>query len=125
MGQISADRHHLREATYWLSRTLALDPLHLWTHYLLALLWIEEGKTDEALRSLKKTVYIEPNFALGHFYLGRTYKNLGEIEKARKSFTAAKSLLGSTSLSETLQGAEAMTAQQLLTLVDRELDYEG
>lgn len=125
LGQISADRHHLPEAFYWLSRTLALDPLHLWAHYLLALLWIEEGRMDAALQSLKKTIYIDPNFALGHFYLGRIYKDQRQSEKARKSFATAKSLLGSSSLSQTLRGAKGMTTQQLLSLVDRELNYEG
>jgi len=125
LGQIAADRRHLREATYWLSRAIALEPLHLWAHYLLALSWIEESKIDEALQSLKKTVYIEPNFALGHFYLGRIYKKQGQIKKANKSFAAAKSLLASASFSETLQGAEEMTPRQLLALVDREMAYEG
>jgi len=125
LGQISADRHHLSEASHWLSRTLALDPLHLWAHYLLGLLWIEEGKIDEAFHSFKKAVYIDPNFVLGHFYLGRIYKEQGHKDKARKSLAVARNLLSSTSLSDALQGAEGMTAQQLLTLVDRELNYEG
>lgn len=124
LGQISADRHHLREAAYWLSRTLVLDPLHLGAHYFLGLLCIEEGKMNEAIQSLKKTIYIDSNFALGHFYLGKIYKDQGQIEKAYKSFASVKSLLGSASRSETLRGAEGITAQQLLTLIDRELDYE-
>lgn len=125
LGQISADRNHRREAVYWLSRTLELDPLHLWAHYLLGLLWLDDNKTDEALQALKRTVYIEPNFALGHFYLGRAYKHQGHAEKARRSFTTAKRLLDTHSLSEELQGAEAMTAHQLLSLVDKELGYDG
>ncbi len=125
LGQIAADRHHLSEAFHWLSQTLALDPLHLHAYYLLGLLWIEEGKIDEALQSFKKTIYIDPNFALGHFYIGRIYKEQGQIKKAQQSLALVKSLLGSTHLSDPLAGAEGMTAQQLLTLVDRELNYEG
>ena len=125
LGQIAADRHHLSEAFHWLSQTLALDPLHLHAYYLLGLLWIEEGKIDEALQSFKKTVYIDPNFTLGHFYIGRIHKEQGQIKEARKSLALVKSLLGSTHLSDPLAGAEGMTAQQLLTLVDRELNYEG
>jgi chemotaxis protein methyltransferase CheR len=125
LGQIAADRHHVPDACHWLSRTLALDPLHLWAHYLLALLRLHEGKMDEALRSLKKAVYIDPGFALGHFYLGRVYKEQGQVEKARTNFAAVKSLLGSNSLSGTLHGAEGMTPKQLLMLVERELSDEG
>ena len=125
LGQVAADRHHLGEATYWLNRTVALEPLNLWAHYLLGLLWIEEGKMDEALGALKKTVYIEPNFALGHFYLGRVLKSQGKMEKARRNFAIVKSLLASAPLSENLRGVEGMTSQQLLMLVDRELVHEG
>ncbi|MBI2210750.1 MAG: tetratricopeptide repeat protein [Deltaproteobacteria bacterium] len=125
LGKISADRHHLSEAFHWLSQTLALDPLHRHAYFLLGLLWIEEGKIDEALQSFQKTVYIDPNFALAHFYIGRIYKEQGQIKKARQSLALVKSLLGSTHLSDPLAGAEGMTAQQLLTLVDRELNYEG
>ena len=80
---------------------------------------------DEALGALKKTVYIEPNFALGHFYLGRVLKSQGKMEKARRNFAIVKSLLASAPLSENLRGVEGMTSQQLLMLVDRELVHEG
>ena len=125
LGQISADRHHLSEASHWLLRTLALDPLHLWAHYSLGLVWMEEGKTDAALQSFKKAIYIDPNFTLGYFYLGKIYRDRGQIEKARQSLGVAKRLLGSTSLSDTLQGTKGITARQLLTLVDRELSHEA
>jgi chemotaxis protein methyltransferase CheR len=125
LGQIAADRRHLAEATYWLSRTVEVEPLNLWAHYLLGLLWMEEDKADEALRALKKAIYIEPNFALGHFYLGRLHKSQGQIERARKDFSVARSLLASAPLSEDLRGADGMTGRQLLTLVDKELGYEG
>lgn len=121
LGQISADRHHLSEASHWFARTLALDPLQVWAHYLLGLLWIEEGKVEQARDCFKKAVYIDSNFVLGYFYLGRIYKQQGQKEKARKSLTVAKKLLGSTPLSDTLMGAEGMTVRQLLALVDQEL----
>ncbi|HEV8344071.1 MAG TPA: CheR family methyltransferase [Candidatus Binatia bacterium] len=125
LGQISADRHHLSEASHWLLRTLTLNPLHLWAHYFLGLIWIEEDKRDAALQSFKKAIYIDPNFALGYFYLGKIYKDQGQIEKARKSLAVTKRLLSSTPLSGTLPGANGITAQELLTLVDRELSHEG
>ena len=85
---------------------------------------MEEGKSDEALKALKKTIYIEPNFALGHFYLGRLHKSHGQIEKARKNFVVARSLLAAAPLSGELRGADGMTGRQLLTLVDKELGHE-
>lgn len=125
LGQIAADRRHLVEATYWLSRTVEAEPLHLWAHYLLGLLWMEEDKTDKALNALKKAIYIDPNFALGHFYLGRLHKSQGRIDKARKNFAVARSLLAAASPSEDLHGADGMTGRQLLTLIDKELAHEG
>jgi len=125
LGQIAADRHHLGEASYWLKRTTALDPLNLPAHYFMGLLWMEEGKTDDALAAMKKTVYIDPNFVLGHFYLGKIHKSRGQAQQARRSFAAVKSLLASAPLSDHLHGAEGITGRQLLTLVDKELVHEG
>jgi chemotaxis protein methyltransferase CheR len=125
LGQLAADRQHLAEAAYWLHRTIVLDPLNLWAHYSLALLWMEEGKMDEALGAFKKTIYIDQNFALGHFYLGKIHKAQGRTGPARRSFAAAKSLLASASLSENLRGADGITGRQLLTLVEGELADEG
>ena len=121
LGQIAADRQHLGEASYWLNRTIALDPLNLWAHYFMGLLWMEDGKLDEAQAAMKKTVYIDANFALGHFYLGKVHKAQGKPEQARRNFAVVKSLLAAAPLSENLSGAEGLTGRQLLTLVDKEL----
>jgi tetratricopeptide (TPR) repeat protein len=125
LGQIAADRHHLSEALHWLSRTLVLNPLHLWAHYLSGLVGLTEGKIEDATQSFKKTIYIDASFALGHFYLGRIYKGRGDLKKARKSFAAVKGLLNCTALSEALPCTEGMTTRQLLKLVDEELTHEG
>lgn len=125
LGQIAADRHHLSEALHWLSRTLVLNPLHLWAHYLLGLIGLNEGKIEEAMQSFKKTIYIDPSFSLGHFYLGRIYKGQGYLDKAHRSFAAVKGLLRSAGPSEALPCTEGMTATQLINLVDKELMHEG
>jgi chemotaxis protein methyltransferase CheR len=125
LGQIAADRQHLSEASFWLHRTTVLDPLNLGAHYFMGLLWMEEGKTDEALAAMKKTVYIDPNFALGHFYLGKIHKAQGKADQARRNFAVVKSLLAATSLSDNLHGAEGISGRQLLTLVNKELAHEG
>jgi chemotaxis protein methyltransferase CheR len=121
LGRIAADRQHLGEASYWLSRTIALDPLNLWAHYFLGLLWMEDGKLDEAQAAMKKTVYIDPNFALGHFHLGKVHQAQGKPEQARRNFAVVKSLLAASPLSENLSGTEGLTGRQLLMLVDKEL----
>jgi chemotaxis protein methyltransferase CheR len=121
LGRLAADRQHLPEAAYWLGRALALDPLNLWAHYFMALLWIEEGRLADALTALKKTTYIDPNFVLGHFYLGTIHKAEGRADQARKSFAVVKNLLAGPGASEDLSGADGISGRQLLVLVEREL----
>ena len=125
LGQLAADRRHMVEAGYWLNRTIALDPLNLWAYYSLALVRMEEGRMEEALGAIKKTIYIDPNFALGHFYVGQIHKAQGKAGPARKSFGVVKNLLAGASLSEDLSGAQGLTGRQLLLLVERELEHEG
>ena len=40
------------------------------------------GRHDEALEQLERTVELEPNFPLGHYWLGNTYEQLGRYEDA-------------------------------------------
>ncbi|HKA34412.1 MAG TPA: CheR family methyltransferase [Candidatus Binatia bacterium] len=124
LGRLAADRQHLPDAAYWLGRALALDPLNLWAHYFMALLWIEEGRLADALAALKKTTYIDPNFVLGHFYLGRIHKAEGRSEQARKSFAVVKNLLSGAGASQDLSGADGISGRQLLVLVEQELAHE-
>jgi len=124
LGRLAADRQHLTEAAYWLGRVLVLDPLNLWAHYFMGLLWIEEGRLADALTALKKTTYIDPNFVLGHFYLGRIHKAEGRPEHARKSFAVVKNLLSGAGAAQDLSGTDGISGRQLLVLVEQELAHE-
>ena len=52
----------------------------------MGIVYYETGKVEEAISSFKKAIYLNPDFALAHFYLGNIYWHLGEVNKALRSY---------------------------------------
>jgi tetratricopeptide (TPR) repeat protein len=83
------------EALAEIRRAEQLDPLSAFTatnviHRLIAL-----RRFDEALRQAEKSLELDPNLWLTHFYIGRTYSELGQLEDATAAWEKAASLPGS------------------------------
>jgi chemotaxis protein methyltransferase CheR len=85
----AADRGSLEEARGWLEAWNDEHPLDARAHFLGAVLLFRLGDDDEALRALRRLVYLESGFAMGHFYLGLTHERLGQLEQARRAFRNA------------------------------------
>ena len=54
-------------------------------HYELAKLLLRQGKKDESLQELEKTVQAWPNFAPAYYQLARLYRERGDTEKSNKA----------------------------------------
>jgi len=121
LGELATNRGHFTEAEHWLKRVLELDPLYLDAQYLLALLWLEGEKTFDALRAFQRTIYLDPNFPMAHFYLARLYRETGQQEKATKCLLAVKNLIATLPPDHEIPGGEGMTAHQLLGLAEQEI----
>ena len=50
------------------------------------MLYLKNGKSPEAIRSFKKAIRLDPGFADAHYYLGLTYKDLGQTKLALDKF---------------------------------------
>lgn len=49
----------------------------------------EAGQTDEAIKSLKNAVTLEPRFCVGHFRLGEAFEKKGDFASAEGTLTTA------------------------------------
>jgi chemotaxis protein methyltransferase CheR len=102
-------------------RAVQADPLHLEATYLLAILARECGRAAEELTLLKKTVYLNPDFVLGHFQMGLHHIRAGNPHAARRSLLNALRILHPRAAADLVDGVEGMTVGRLretmLTLI--------
>lgn len=76
------------------ARLLAADPLDAHGHFLRGLVELESGDAAAAVGSLRRALYVFPDFALAAFELGRAFDVLGERAPARRAYEQALRTIG-------------------------------
>ncbi|MHB8835882.1 MAG: CheR family methyltransferase [Candidatus Methylomirabilia bacterium] len=100
-------------ATEFAERLVETNPLHLEATYLLAILARETGGLDRELALLKKTVYLNPDFVLGHFQIGLHYLKSGNAQLAQRSLLNALRILDGRAIGDPIDGVDGMTVGRL------------
>jgi chemotaxis protein methyltransferase CheR len=108
-----ADRRDLPAAQSWLRQALQQAPLLAPAHYLDGLIWQELGQLDDALGAMRRCVYADPSFVLGHFALSRLFLQLGQPERSRSALRNVIALLEDRSPDELITDGDGMTVRQL------------
>jgi chemotaxis protein methyltransferase CheR len=114
LAKLLADTGDTAQASACAERLVRTNPLHLEATYLLAILARENGSSDQELGLLKKTVYLNPNFVLGHFHLGLHYLRAGDARLARRALLHALRILNDErAADDPIDGVEGMTVGRL------------
>jgi chemotaxis protein methyltransferase CheR len=87
----------------------AQHPLVPEIHYLHAVLLLDFGRTDEALRAVRRVLYLDRNLAVAHLTLGAILRQRGDRAGARRAYRNA------------LELCKACPPEQPLPLADGEL----
>src|SRR5262249_37448330 len=119
LARSCANRGNLREAFRWCEMAIATGQADARVHYLRAAILEEQGSLDEAARSLRRALYLEPQFAMGHFALGNLAARRGRIEESVKHFENTMALLDTYDLGDILPESGGLTAARLKHLVMR------
>lgn len=85
-AHLHADAGHYDQAIAACTRALAINPLLPGARYILGLIHQRQGDVVRAVSELKKTVYIDPDFALAHLTLGNIYKAGGRFREACRAY---------------------------------------
>lgn len=93
LAYVYANKGDYALATTACQTALNLQPLSARGHYLLGVMCEKEGRVADAEDEFKKTLYIDPNFALAHLNLANVYRAQGKSELARRSYHNAIDLL--------------------------------
>lgn len=119
-----ANQGKLDDAVMWCDRWLAADKLDSAAHYLRAVILQELGETEEAKRSLQRTLYLNPQFVLAHFALGNLLHGCGKITEATRHFANASSLLRNFQHDDVLPESDGLTAGRLSEIVSSIIELE-
>jgi len=121
LARVYADQGKLTEAMEWCERAIACDRLDPVLYYLRATILQELGEIEEATVSLKRALYLDPNFALAHFALGNLALRQEKLREATKHFENLYSILKAYDKEEVLSDSGGTTAGRLMEIISSQL----
>ena len=94
LGNVYALLKRYDEAEACFEQALAEDPLAVEALLYQGLFFLERSRYTEAERALSRVLYLEPDFALAHYLLGRCQERQRRLDGARRSYRNALTALG-------------------------------
>jgi chemotaxis protein methyltransferase CheR len=117
LARIYANQGNLTAAITWCEKAIASDKMTACAHYLRATILQEQDLPGEAICSLRRAVYLDPQFTLGHFALGSLALRQGDLKESEKHFENVLLLLASCGPEETVPESEGLSARRLREIV--------
>lgn len=118
LSRAYANSGKTQEAQNWCEKAIGINKLEPGYHYLHAMILQERGQIEEAVRSLKRTLYLDHDFVLAHFGLGNLCKQQRKFNESDKHFDNALILLKKYNRDEILAGTEGITAGRLSEIIN-------
>jgi chemotaxis protein methyltransferase CheR len=114
-----ADTGELDGAEKGALKLLESNPLHLEVIYLLAMIYRMRSDADREIEYLRKAVYVDQSFILGHFQMGMFYLRGGNERLARRSLLNVLDLLVKKEDSDTVEGVDGLSVGSLRSSIDK------
>lgn len=89
IAYVRADTGDYEEALAACHRALAINPLLPVARYILGIIYQRQGDAVRAISELKKTIYIDADFALAHLNLANIYKAQRQFDTAAREYENA------------------------------------
>lgn len=116
-AKFHAGRLEIEDARKWITTALEQSPLFAPAHYLEGLLALEDNRPDDAVAALRRCVYADPTWALGHYALGQALIQIGDRRRAAASLRNAERLLLDHPAGEEIMEGDGLTAGRLRELI--------
>jgi len=117
-ARIYANQGKLEDAYRCCENALKHDKLNPHLHYLYATIVQEFGQIDEAITSLRKAIYLYPDYVIAHFALGNLLKQKGDETDWSKSYENVLTLIQTREPDELIPGSEGMTVNGLKEIIE-------
>jgi chemotaxis protein methyltransferase CheR len=120
-----ANLGHLEEAALYCEKSIQIDSLKIDTYFTYAMVLLELDRHEEAEKVLRKTLYLDINFVLGHYQLGIMLIHRNELEAGIKSLTNALTIVKQKSSQESIAGFAELNYGKLEVILLEEINlYE-
>lgn len=117
LARTFANQGKLTDALEWCDKAVNTDKLNPSFHYLRATILQEQGEIEGAITSLKRALYLEPDFALAHFALGNLAWQQGKIRESDRHFRNALSILHGRNKADLLPESDGVTVGRLSEII--------
>ncbi|MCX6652260.1 MAG: hypothetical protein NT137_02770 [Methanomassiliicoccales archaeon] len=112
-----ANQGRLADAQALCEKAIAINKLDPGLHYLSATILQEQNREGDAIASLRRALYIDPDFVLAHFAMGTLVMHRGDKRAAKKCFDNALAILSSYQQDDLLIDCEGITAGRFREIV--------
>jgi chemotaxis protein methyltransferase CheR len=112
-----ADQGNLTAALGCCDRWIAADKLNPASHYLRSVVLQEQGAMLEAVQSLRRALYLDPEHVLAHFAMGSLARGRNQPLESRKHLSNALRLLRTYSPQTVLPESDGVTAGRLAEII--------
>lgn len=117
LARLYANQGKLQEALEWCEKALAGDRLKPALHFLEGMILQERGAVEQAVASLRRTLYLDQNFTLAHFALGSLALRQERFKESNKHFENALSSLSAYRPEDVLPESDGLTAGRLIEII--------
>ncbi len=117
LSRVKANQGKLTEALQWCEKVTAADKLNPESHYLYATILQEQGRIEEAVLSLKRSLYLDPDFVPAHLALGNLFRQQGKQKDSKRHFRNALALLKGRRKDELIAESEGIPAGRLVEII--------
>ncbi len=117
LTRIYANCGKLDKALECSAKAVSSDKLNAGYHYLMATIFQELDRTEDAAVSLRRALYIDSKFIPAHVALGNICRKSGDHKNAARHFENALFLLNSEPADQVLAESEGINAQRLTEIL--------
>jgi len=115
--RLLANQGNLKEALATCNELIESNKLSSSSYFLRASIYQELQNSEEAISSLKKAVYLEPDFIMGHFALGNIFINQGKEKNAIRHFNNVIDLVKNKMDDEILSESDGLPVKYIREIV--------
>ncbi len=118
LARISANQGEMMEALQWCHRLEQEDKLNPASRFFHAVIFLENGEVEKAIKKLQDAIYLDQDFILAYYLLGNQLLLLDKEQTAYRYFNTALILLGKVDKDVLLPESDGLPAGRLQEVIN-------